>query len=471
MVNNIFRILFQNTIFVSCVILIILFAYPLFKRWYVPRLWCLIWLLLAIRLIFPIENALLKLPVSIDISSDYIYLENYDFVDEIIVLSNEESSRNFSYINLSIYDVVTTIWIAGIILYAIYYLIKYYNFKKTLKNTSYIIHNKEIQDLFRDVLMKTNINQKRNIGIKGCSVISTPMLIGIVNPTLLMPNKDYDNDQIRMIMMHELTHFYNRDLLLKYILLIAKILHWFNPMVHIMTLIANNDIELSCDYKVVKDKDLEFRKLYSDLIISHINLAPKNMEIISTNFYCNKRNIKNRLAEVFDFKEKKKGNYILVLTVVAIMIISPNVIEGKISYNGNLDLIKRGEQYQIELLNELFTSFNIDSNNYNMIQYDDKPLYNEITMLVRVDDPIPSSSYGDTKLYYFLDDNGLEGLAMKQDINGINYLYRFKADESSRSGWKITDRKEVIGQAIFMDDYFINNPVPKSIEKPVSEEN
>lgn len=153
--------------------------------------------------------------------------------------------------------------------------------------------------------------------------------------------------------------------------------------------------------------------------------------------------------------------------IPVLMLISPNIIENTIKNNMDLELIKREEQYQVELFNELFTSFVIDSQGYKIVQYDDKPLYDEITRLFRVDDPIPSSSYGDTKLYYFIDDNELEGLAMKQDIDGINYLYRFKADESSRSGWEITDRSQVQGEVIHLDDYFIENPDSKSFEKPV----
>lgn len=130
-----------------------------------------------------------------------------------------------------------------------------------------------------------------------------------------------------------------------------------------------------------------------------------------------------------------------------------------------LNLMKDVERYEADLFNELFTSFGIDSYDYKIVQSHNKKLYNEITMLFRVDEPIPSSSYGDTKLYYFIDDSKSEGLAMKQDIDGVNYLYKFKADESSRSGWRITDKKQVQGRTIPLDDYFINNPVPDSFEE------
>lgn len=468
MTNNIVRVLFQNTIFVSSIVLIIILVYPLLKKWFVPRMRCLIWLLLAIRLLLPFEIALIKLPFTMGLPMDHIHLENNDnYIDETIVFSTEENLRNINHPNVSIYDIIAIIWITGVVAYSLFYIIKYKEFKKNTINASYVINDKEMQNLLEGVLLESNLKLRNPITIKGCTMINTPMLMGVIHPILFIPNKDYDNDSLRLIIIHELIHFYNRDILLKYLLLISKIIHWFNPIIHIMTRIANNDIELSCDYHVVKDKDLAFRKLYSDLIISHINISPIDKGILFTNLRGNKTNIKNRINEIFNFKIRKKGNYLLLLFTVIIMLISPNIIESTIKNNGDLELIERVEQYEAELFNELFTNFDINPHDYKIVQPDDKPLYAEITMLFRVDKPIPSSSYGDTKLYYFIDNYEIEGLAMKQDIDGVNYLYRFKADENSRSGWNITDREQVQGEVIFFDDYFIENPAAKPFEMPV----
>ena len=447
MVENIIRILLQNTIFVSSIVLLIILAYPLLQKLFIPRLRCLIWLLLIIRLLLPIQTGFIELPVKVDFPTNHIYLENTDsYLTEPSVFLAEETPQHLNNLNLSPYSIIAIIWITGVIAYSLFYIIKYNEFKKSIKNSSQTIYDKDIQNLLENLLLEIDLKPRKAITIKECALINTPMMMGIINPVLLVPNRNYDNDSLRIIITHELIHFYNKDILFKYLL-------------------------LSCDHQVVNGKDLAFRKYYSDLIVSHINIAPIDKGILFTNLGGNKNNIKSRIKEIFNFKTRKKGNYLLLSLIPILMLISPNIIESTIKNNIDLELIEREEQYQIELFDEFFTSFGIDSNGYKIIQYDDKLLYDEITRLFRVDDPIPSSSYGDTKLYYFVDDNELEGLAMKQDINGINYLYRFEVDESSRSGWKITDRKQVQGEVIYFDDYFIENPTPKSFEEPVVDEN
>lgn len=302
MVENIIRILFQNTIFVSSIILLIILIHPLLQKWFIPRMRCIIWLLLIIRLLLPIQNGLVKLPVTVNLPTDYVYLENNDnHINETNILSIEEAPRYKNSFNLSIYHIIAVIWIIGVVAYSLFYIIKYNEFKKSIKNSSYTIYDEEIQGLLQSILLENNLKPRDAITIKECALINTPMMRGIVNPELLIPNRNYDNDSLRMIITHELMHFYNNDILFKHLLLISKILHWFNPMIHIMARIANNDIEFSCDYHVVKGKDLAFRKLYSDLIISHINITPIDKEPLFTNLRGNKNNIKNRINEIFNF--------------------------------------------------------------------------------------------------------------------------------------------------------------------------
>lgn len=284
MVENIIRILLQNTIFVSSIVLLIILAYPLLQKLFIPRLRCLIWLLLIIRLLLPIQTGFIELPVKVDFPTNHIYLDNTDsYLTEPSVFLAEETPQHLNNLNLSPYSIIAIIWITGVIAYSLFYIIKYNEFKKSIKNSSQTIYDKDIQNLLENLLLEIDLKPRKAITIKECALINTPMMMGIINPVLLVPNRNYNNNSLRIIITHELIHFYNKDILLKYLLLISKILHWFNPIIHIMAKIANEDIELSCDYQVVNGKDLAFRKYYSDLIVSHINIAPIDKGILFTN--------------------------------------------------------------------------------------------------------------------------------------------------------------------------------------------
>ena len=70
-----------------------------------------------------------------------------------------------------------------------------------------------------------------------------------------------------MIIEHEKTHKRRGDLWYKLILLAARSIHWFNPLVYVMVNMAQRDLEYSCDYDVCREKDIEFRKKYSMVIL------------------------------------------------------------------------------------------------------------------------------------------------------------------------------------------------------------
>lgn len=47
--------------------------------------------------------------------------------------------------------------------------------------------------------------------------------------------------------MHELVHLKRRDLIYKLIIFIGTTIHWFNPVIYLMSKISFEDLELSCD--------------------------------------------------------------------------------------------------------------------------------------------------------------------------------------------------------------------------------
>lgn len=65
--------------------------------------------------------------------------------------------------------------------------------------------------------------------------IRAPLTYGVFSPVILVPKETNWTDETQ----------------LKYILTVAVCLHWFNPFVWVMYVLANRDIELSCDEMVV----------------------------------------------------------------------------------------------------------------------------------------------------------------------------------------------------------------------------
>jgi beta-lactamase regulating signal transducer with metallopeptidase domain len=120
-------------------------------------------------------------------------------------------------------------------------------------------------EVFDDVLSDMKVRVKPQL--LECGKIASPMMIGFFRPIILLPSTDYSNNELAVVLKHELTHFKRGDIWYKLLLVIANSIHWFNPLAYLMVKAANRDLEYSCDDAVVKNSDINFRKEYSLTIL------------------------------------------------------------------------------------------------------------------------------------------------------------------------------------------------------------
>lgn len=76
----------------------------------------------------------------------------------------------------------------------------------------------------------------------------SPLTYGIFAPVIIIPKSMAVNgDDVRNVLCHELAHIKRLDALFKTLVAVCAAVHWFNPLVWIMFVFANRDIELACD--------------------------------------------------------------------------------------------------------------------------------------------------------------------------------------------------------------------------------
>lgn len=95
----------------------------------------------------------------------------------------------------------------------------------------------------------------------------SPMLMGLVDPTIWLPAEIMDASDLSYALRHELTHWKRRDLWLKWATVLTACIHWFNPAVWYWVYAINRDCELSCDELVVKGLSLKERSGYGELLL------------------------------------------------------------------------------------------------------------------------------------------------------------------------------------------------------------
>ena len=219
-----------------------------------------------------------------------------------------------SHISLSWWQIAAIVWLIGMIAFLACHTVKHYRFMKMAKRWSEAVTDKQTFGLFQN--LKAELGISKQIGLYKCLSIGTPMLIGFFKPKILLPNTDFAWDELRFILNHELVHYKRKDLWYRCLVLSAKAIHWFNPLVYLMARAINTLCEISCDAEVVSSTDAETRRLYSETIIGVVKYQSKIKTALSTNFYGGKKGMKKRIFFIMDTGKKRAGAVIFCATLL-----------------------------------------------------------------------------------------------------------------------------------------------------------
>ena len=73
--------------------------------------------------------------------------------------------------------------------------------------------------------------------------VDSPMVLGLARPVLLLPEGQLPEEALEVVLRHELTHLKRRDVAYQALLLLARTVHWFNPLVWWMGREAGRSLE------------------------------------------------------------------------------------------------------------------------------------------------------------------------------------------------------------------------------------
>lgn len=166
-------------------------------------------------------------------------------------------------ISIRLFDLIAYIWGAGVLIFLLVVIISYFRFLcRKSKNSVKISDNK----IFSEV--KKELKIKKHIRLKASSDIGSPILVGILFPTVYIPCREIPDDNMRMVLLHELTHYKRKDLLIKWFAILVNAVHWFNPLCYLACANLSEACEVSCDMSVTKNMSEDEQKLYMQTILN-----------------------------------------------------------------------------------------------------------------------------------------------------------------------------------------------------------
>lgn len=143
--------------------------------------------------------------------------------------------------------------------------------------------------------------------VRQSPLVASPMMAGLVSPTLLLPVTLPPREELALILAHEMAHCRRRDIQRKLVILLARAVHWFNPLVHWMAGQAQREIELACDETVAASRPPQWRQAYCQALLHAIDAAGRPAPVLSTRFALEKKEIMRRFARVMRPVKGKKG--------------------------------------------------------------------------------------------------------------------------------------------------------------------
>lgn len=258
---------------------------------------------------------------------------------------------------------VLTIWTIGSLLSIIWYICCYKKFVKQIKNSSLLVpKSHEVYKLFCSC--KQELGIEKQIQLAYNYKISTPALVGLWKPTVLLPIKQGDNVDLNMVIRHELIHFKSKDLWIKMFALVVISLHWFNPLAYVLRKHIHIWSEFSCDEKVVVKMTRAERKRYGETILNMLENTPAIRSSFSVSLSGTRKNLERRLTMLLNAKKIKTS--IAIITTIGIISIGYVGITTSSLVSKNIPVVSALEVKEAKI--ELDNPKNLESNSsYELI--------------------------------------------------------------------------------------------------------
>lgn len=322
--------LMQIGLTVSLAALVPLILRRLMKKRYPARMVCVVWAILALRLLVPVQLTLPQAPVQVMPRTSYVVQSDQTAFRQagLPVVQNPtrwvtgtqaetlSAADTGTVKTVDITDILLTLWLAGVIACVLWQGIGYYRLIRSLKGKSRSVERADLHTILREQCADLVID--REISLRVSAAADCPMLAGFIHPTLYLPDERISRTDAVFIFRHELTHYKHGDLWLKLLLLAARCLHWFNPLVHLIARFAQEDIEAACDDAVVRGHDGAYRRAYGETILrSAIAQAQKRKALVSC-FGDDKKTLMRRFEGLFDKSVKKRGVALVVMIALLV---------------------------------------------------------------------------------------------------------------------------------------------------------
>lgn len=245
-----------NMSLASSVLILAVLAVRFILRKAPKKLTCLLWIIVAIRLIVPMSihsavsafNYIGRYHLNNGDLSYIVYngqTENPEaevHLMQSIIRSNDGPTMVMNSATVYL-PVLMNIWAAGVVILVLYAMVSYLR-----------------------IYQHTRVSMKVRGNIYQCDSIPSPFILGLFRPRIYLPS-GLNPEDIQCVVAHERAHIARLDHVWKPLGYGLMCIHWFNPLVWVSYILLCRDIELACDEKVIAELSPEQKQAYSGALL------------------------------------------------------------------------------------------------------------------------------------------------------------------------------------------------------------
>ena len=217
--------------------------------------------------------------------------------------------------SMPLFSILAAVWLAGVFIIIGFNLYCYLKFVSRVKKRAVPLDSPDI------FFAGASTKQRRRPEICRCAAVDAPILVGLLRPAILLPERKYTNVQLKNILLHEMTHHRRRDVFVKWLSMLASSIHWFNPAVYFLRRETAFACELACDEAVIKNFNSDGRSVYGNALIDSAAAVRTTTAVALSS---EKSALKRRLVAIMSKKKSSGASVFLscaLSTAVAAVII------------------------------------------------------------------------------------------------------------------------------------------------------
>jgi len=203
------------------------------------------------------------------------------------------------------FSIMLIVSIMGSILSIVKLFISYISLRYTVNNFE-PVNDSTVNRIVDEI--NSEYRKKVYFKVVKSNQVKSPFIFGLCRPFIILPEMNLSEDEWHYVMRHEMSHYYFKDLWIRFACEILQSLYWWNPFAYLLRKQMTKIQELRVDSTVIEKLGKLQKMEYLECLIKVARQrsdARRKRWVASFNSDC-EENVTNRIDAIFEYTKEHK---------------------------------------------------------------------------------------------------------------------------------------------------------------------